>query len=120
MLESGESLNSWALLELPRGWQAAQSHTALSFPKCMKTSEANLVEVERLGDHRREYLEYEGPLSGERGRVTRIDAGSFVIIDESPQCWRVELRGRKIQGQVALEAGTAGAGKWTLALVGAD
>lgn len=32
-------------------------------------------EGERLGDHRREYLEYEGEISGGRGRVTRVAAG---------------------------------------------
>lgn len=31
--------------------------------------------LERLPDHRRAYLEYQGPLSGNRGRVTRIATG---------------------------------------------
>jgi len=29
----------------------------------------------RLGEHRREYLEYEGPLTGERGSVRRVTTG---------------------------------------------
>lgn len=33
-------------------------------------------EGERLADHRREYLEYEGEISGGRGRVTRVAAGA--------------------------------------------
>ncbi len=32
-------------------------------------------EGERLADHRREYLEYEGEISGGRGRVTRVAEG---------------------------------------------
>lgn len=28
-------------------------------------------------DHRREYLVYEGPVSGDRGRVTRVEAGEY-------------------------------------------
>ena len=35
------------------------------------------IEVERLADHRRAYLDYEGPLSGGRGRVTRVEAGVY-------------------------------------------
>ena len=41
-------------------------------------------EAERLGDHRREYLEYEGPVSGGRGRVERLSQGLCVRVDEGP------------------------------------
>jgi hypothetical protein len=33
-----------------------------------------------LSDHRRAYLEYEGPISGNRGNVNRVAAGEFQII----------------------------------------
>jgi hypothetical protein len=33
--------------------------------------------LEKLDDHRREYLDYEGPLSGDRGFVRRIEAGTY-------------------------------------------
>jgi hypothetical protein len=36
------------------------------------------VELTPLGPHRREYLAYEGPVSGGRGFVVRIEAGIFV------------------------------------------
>jgi hypothetical protein len=35
--------------------------------------------TERIGDHRRDYLDYEGPLSGNRGFVRRVDAGTHVL-----------------------------------------
>lgn len=35
------------------------------------------VQVQRLPDHRPVYLEYEGPISGNRGRVRRIEAGTY-------------------------------------------
>jgi hypothetical protein len=35
------------------------------------------VPAERIADHRKEYLEYEGPVSGGRGTVTRWDGGTF-------------------------------------------
>jgi hypothetical protein len=37
------------------------------------------VTVEKLADHRREYLTFEGPLSGNRGRVVRVEAGECEI-----------------------------------------
>jgi hypothetical protein len=35
--------------------------------------------LEQLANHRREYLEYEGEISGNRGRVSRIAAGTYKI-----------------------------------------
>ena len=37
----------------------------------------------RLEDHRREYLEYEGPVSGGRGVVMRMGAGACEVEEES-------------------------------------
>lgn len=57
MLEKDGVLWTWALLEVPR---------------------ANLqLEAQQLADHRVAYLEYEGPISGGRGEVTRIMSGEF-------------------------------------------
>ena len=39
-------------------------------------TEANLT---KLGEHRREYLEYEGPVSNDRGFVKRVEAGQCEI-----------------------------------------
>jgi hypothetical protein len=33
--------------------------------------------VERIADHRREYLGYEGPVSNDRGYVRRVEAGTY-------------------------------------------
>lgn len=40
--------------------------------------------AERLGDHRRDYLTYEGPLSNDRGSVVRVRAGRAVILENTP------------------------------------
>lgn len=118
MLEAGGSLRTWALVQLPRGWEAARLHTASIFPTCAAVSPESSVDAESLGDHRHDYLEYEGPLSGERGRVTRVDAGSFETLSESRQHWHVELSGERLTGQVILAAGKANANGWTLTLNG--
>lgn len=36
----------------------------------------------KLTDHRRIYLNYEGPISGNRGKVERIYSGSFQLMNE--------------------------------------
>src|SRR4051812_11331615 len=46
--------------------------------------------VIRIGDHRRAYLEYEGPVSNDRGHVRRIAAGNCTI-DASPTLVSIEI-----------------------------
>ena len=46
--------------------------------------------AERLPDHRRVYLDYEGPISDDRGCVNRVAQGSFEIIQWSAE--KIELR----------------------------
>lgn len=60
MLEHGESLATWQLLSPPG---------AGSFP----------IAARRIGHHRKAYLDYEGPISGDRGQVRRIDRGPVEI-----------------------------------------
>jgi hypothetical protein len=38
--------------------------------------------LEAIGDHRREYLEYEGEISGERGFVKRVAEGICEVAEE--------------------------------------
>lgn len=58
MLEDHGTLLTWALAESPR---AGLSITATQLP-----------------DHRLAYLDYEGPVSDDRGEVTRVDSGDFL------------------------------------------
>ena len=45
----------------------------------------------RIADHRRAYLDYEGDISGGRGSVRRIGAGTWDLLEETPASWRVTL-----------------------------
>src|SRR6266516_4579452 len=75
MIEAGEMLRTWALERLPRSWRDLQNRTAAVYSNCAAVAETDSVSARMLGDHRRDYLEFEGPLSGERGAVIRIAAG---------------------------------------------
>ncbi len=55
-----------------------------------------------LPDHRTLYLDYEGPISGNRGSVTQWDAGTYSLLDESARSIVCELAGRRIAGRMVL------------------
>jgi hypothetical protein len=108
MLEEGGALRTWALAALPRAWRAAWEATVPLFAGCAAVAEGDAVAAERLGDHRLAYLELEGPVSGGRGEVRRIDGGiyegdsiillhgellngSIQIGKESPNSWMLRV-----------------------------
>ena len=87
MLEAGETLRSWRLAEPP--------------------AVDRVIAAERIGDHRRAYLDYEGPVSGGRGSVKRFDAGTFEWIEDTETRVLIRLDGVKLRGTMRLEEGTA-------------
>ena len=81
MLERDGVLKTWRLPAPP----SQQPRTALA-----------------IGDHRLAYLEYEGPVSGDRGTVKRWDAGTYETLADTGQAWTIRLRGTRWQGTVVL------------------
>ncbi len=90
MLESGAALRTWRL--------GAPPATGLT------------VEATPLGDHRRLYLDYEGPVSGDRGRVVRWDRGTFTWEGQEEGLVVVCLHGERWRGRLRLEG--QGGGPW--------
>jgi len=66
------------------------------------------VPAEPLGDHRLAYLDYEGPVSGNRGYVTRWDAGVLEWLSEDQESPRVRVKGERLNGELTLEPGPGG------------
>ena len=64
--------------------------------------------AEPNADHRPLYLDYEGPVAGGRGTVSRWDAGTFDWVEDGPGRVVVELRGARLAGRFALTAGSDG------------
>ncbi|MBA2117544.1 DNA polymerase ligase N-terminal domain-containing protein [Bremerella alba] len=54
-------------------------------------------------DHRLIYLDYEGPVSDNRGEVTRADEGTFSWIIRQDDLATVHLQGERLQGRLILE-----------------
>jgi DNA polymerase Ligase (LigD) len=85
LLEDGPVLRSWRLVSEP--------------------ADGKEVAVEPNAPHRLFYLDYEGPVSGERGTVRSWDAGTFDwVVDESDRIV-VELRGGKLVGTCVIDGG---------------
>jgi len=49
------------------------------------------LDCHRLADHRIDYLDYEGEISGDRGSVSRVLSGSFRLIEDLPDRFEAQL-----------------------------
>jgi hypothetical protein len=97
MLENGAGLRTWAI-DAP-------------------ITPGRDLPARALADHRPVYLEFEGELSGNRGKVRRADAGTFRILIWSADHVRVEVAGTQLAGVVDLSrSGTAPNRPWTFRL----
>jgi len=61
------------------------------------------VDAESSFDHRLLYLDYEGPVGGGRGSVTRWDGGTFDWLECTPDRAEVRLAGGRVRGLLRLE-----------------
>jgi len=89
MIETGEKLATWRLGENP-----------------CESDRWRTIDAERIADHRKVYLEYEGPLTGDRGSVTRVDAGTCQLLSTDAAAWRFQAEGAQFRG--SFEIGSTG------------
>ena len=82
MLENEEYLMTWALPAIPENGEELHA-----LP---------------LQDHRLCYLDYEGPLTENRGTVTRHDYGSYKEISNGPEQYVIELQGQRLCGRATI------------------
>jgi hypothetical protein len=82
MLEVGDRLRTWELQSPP-------------------APGANIAALP-LADHRLDYLEYEGPISNNRGTVRQWDRGNFRIVAESQTELALEITGDTLRGHLTL------------------
>lgn len=82
MFEHGEVLRTWAVERSPDSPGEQQA--------------------ERLADHRREYLTYEGPISDDRGTVTRWDEGDYETLRDDASGFEARVACRLLRGKISL------------------
>jgi hypothetical protein len=83
MLENEAALRTWRLNRPP--------------------GDAGPIEAVPLPDHRLDYLDYEGPVSGNRGSVRRFDRGEYALVEETHEALVVELHGAILQGKATVQ-----------------
>jgi hypothetical protein len=97
MLQVGGRLRCWALSHPP--------------------DEVVEQSVDQLPDHRLAYLDYEGPISADRGSVSRHDQGAYEPIVEEENSLVVRLTGKRLQGMLTLRREHAADQRWRLSFV---
>lgn len=85
MFDTGTTLRTWAVDAPPDS-----PHEQLAEP---------------LPEHRRDYLTYEGPVSGNRGEVTRWDEGTYETLDEADGKFIAKVAGKRLHGTINIVAG---------------
>lgn len=91
MLESGESLRTWRLLSSPE--------------------RGVIVQMEPLPHHRLLYLDYEGPVSGNRGTVHQWDQGTYSLLEGKEERLVLRMEGERCSGEAELLCDASG--HWT-------
>lgn len=91
MVEMGNALRTWALAEEP----AADREIAAT----------------PLADHRLAYLDYEGPVSGNRGYVTQWDRGECTIQEATDERTILVAHGQKLTGRIQIKSTQAASPK---------
>jgi hypothetical protein len=92
MLEVGGMLRTWSIPELPVS--------------------GKLIQAEALLDHRLAYLDYEGPVSDNRGSVSRVDEGEYEVLADSAELWHVRLAGKVLNGRLELRQAEDSPSQW--------
>ncbi len=83
MLERADGLMTWSINSIPANGEA--------------------VEARRLPDHRSIYLDYEGPVSRNRGHVRRWDAGTYEFVCPGDRVFSVRVQGNQLNGLLHFE-----------------
>ena len=84
MVEQGGVLWTWQLDLPPDRWRIGP------------------VAARRIGDHRLAYLDYEGPISGNRGRCRIVARGRCRVVQVEPGAVRLELSEGAMAGTAEL------------------
>ncbi len=66
------------------------------------------IPAERIHDHRRVYLDFEGELSGDRGHVRRLDSGRASVEHYATDTLDAELAGALLRGHMRITRAPAG------------
>ena len=100
MLEEPDALATWQLHRDPR------------------TLADGSIPATRIGDHRKAYLTYEGPVNGNRGTVHIVDRGTYTLVRRDEHCIEARFAGRHLSGDLTLRRDPVDERRWALDVTG--
>lgn len=92
MLEQDGTLRTWALAKEP--------------------AIGGEILADALANHRLAYLDYEGPIAGNRGSVLRWDRGEYKLLVDTPEKLVVQLHGGRLVGTASLRPAGNNSQRW--------
>lgn len=101
MIQNADRLATWKFEDFPGG------------------SNADPQSCTRLAEHRPLYLDYEGPVSNDRGDVIRQDSGGCRARILTEDHWTVEFFGARLTGRYELRRVSPESDEWSLHRLGA-
>lgn len=75
------------------------------------------LDAERITDHRPAYLDYEGPISGDRGTVTRLARGTVLSWQRHDDAWRLEVRWGACSQRLRMDRDPPGGSDWVVTVI---
>ncbi|MCA8982761.1 MAG: DNA polymerase ligase N-terminal domain-containing protein [Planctomycetaceae bacterium] len=124
---AGERVPTWRLPCPPGGLEVPpkQIPAPLGTGSCTTTTQVQpgrgevpfRMPVERIADHRRLYLDYEGPVSANRGIVRIWDTGLYIPLVCEENYWEVRLEGSRVRGFVALSRQETAEKEWIFTMM---
>lgn len=90
-------------------WDLMLEHEGVLWTWALAADPTQPQLAERLDDHRLAYLDYEGPLSGDRGEVSCWDRGTYEVVTSSDDELTINLFEGRLAGQFRLRRVTANA-----------
>lgn len=103
LLEDGPACRTWRLSAPPERFPSPlEGEGARRADEGELTAATIPVFSELLPDHRLMYLDYEGPVSGDRGNVKKWDVGTFTWLTALDDRVSVSLQGDRWTGRIDL------------------
>lgn len=62
----------------------------------------NVVSAERIHDHPKRFLTYEGPVQNNTGQVNIIDEGTYALCQQAENSLLIDMQGEMLKGKLKL------------------
>ena len=120
-LADGSQHVDWLIAQDPRGREPL-----ITFRVGQRIDQLTVgqqLTARRIADHRPVYLGYEGPISDNRGSVSRLSRGTVISLEQQPDIWHLEVSWHSQTGapqNQRLRMEREGPDEWTIVCTSRD